>query len=286
VRNTKSVPTNWTATGSAITPGFTVTVSPPTFSFTGNLAQTRVLTITATPLTNLTGAVAFGQVLFTETGAVATNERITVAIKGQPGAGTPTPTPTVTPTPTPGGSATPTPTPGGSATPTPTPGGSATPTPTPGCTPFTFPGTGVGSIPDGGSGTLPVYGAPLTISFAVSGRTAPISTVSVDLTLTHSWVGDLDMILTSPGGTASLITVSRIGVTSANSTGDSSNYGGMYNFTDSAAGTNIWTLATAAACGSTCDIPAGDYRSTQGGTTGQVNPAPVTSLNATFAPLT
>src|SRR5205085_11413703 len=57
-------------------------------------------------------------------------------------------------TPTPTATATATPTPGGSATPTPTPGGSATPTPTPGCTPFTFPGTGVGSIPDGGSGTL------------------------------------------------------------------------------------------------------------------------------------
>ncbi|MEY2505461.1 MAG: hypothetical protein QOG27_1741 [Verrucomicrobiota bacterium] len=191
-----------------------------------------------------------------------------------------------TPTPTPGGSATPTPTPGGSATPTPTPGGSATPTPTPGCTPFAFAGTGVGAIPDGGSGTFPVFGAPLTISFTVAGRTAPLTNVSVDVTLNHTWAGDLDMILTSPGGTASLITVSRVGVTSAGAVGDSSNYAGMYNFTDAAAGPNIWTVATAAACGDTCNITVGDYRSTQGGTTGQVNPAPVTSLNAAFAGLT
>ncbi len=105
VRNTKTVPTSWTATGSAITPGFTVNVVPSTFNFTGSLAQTQVLTITATPTVNLTGAVAFGQVLFTEAGAVSPNERLTIAIKGTT-AGTPTPTPspgTPTPTPTPCG---------------------------------------------------------------------------------------------------------------------------------------------------------------------------------------
>ena len=65
--------------------------------------ETQVLTITATPLVDLTAAVAFGQVLLTETGAVSPNERITVAIKGLPaGTFTPTPTPTPgTPTPTP-----------------------------------------------------------------------------------------------------------------------------------------------------------------------------------------
>ena len=109
VRNTKTVPTSWTATGSAITPGFTVNVVPPSFNFTGNVAETQLLTITAAPIVDLTAAVAFGQVLLTETGAVSPNERITVAIKGVPaGLITPTPTPTVSPaTPTP----TPTPTP-------------------------------------------------------------------------------------------------------------------------------------------------------------------------------
>ena len=187
---------------------------------------------------------------------------------------------TPTPTPTPGPTGSPT------ATPTATATATTTPTATPGCTPATFAGTGVGAIPDGGSGTLPVYGAPLTISFAVAGRTAPLTAVALDLTLNHSWVGDLDMVLTSPGGTASLVTVSRIGVTTANSVGDSSNYSGLYNFTDAAVGTNIWTLATAAACGDTCNVPVGDYRTTAGGTTGQTNPPPVTSLNTTFAGLT
>jgi subtilisin-like proprotein convertase family protein len=198
----------------------------------------------------------------------------------------PGPTPTATPTATPPGTPTPTATPGLTPTPTATPGGTATPTATPGCTPASFAGTGVGPIPDGGSGTLPVFGTPLVISFAVSGRSAPLASVAVDLTLTHSWAGDLDMILTSPGGAASLVTVSRIGVTTANSVGDSSNYAGLYNLADSAAGTNIWTVATAAACGDTCNITVGDYRTTAGGTTGQTNPPPVTSLNTTFAGLT
>ncbi|MEY2505490.1 MAG: hypothetical protein QOG27_1770, partial [Verrucomicrobiota bacterium] len=193
---------------------------------------------------------------------------------------TPTPCPLCTPTPTPSPTATPTATASVTPTATPTATATITPTPTPGCTPFAFAGTGVGAIPDGGSGTFPVFGAPLNITFTVAGRTAPLTSVSVDVTLNHTWVGDLDMILTSPGGTASLITVSRVGVTSAGAVGDSSNYAGLYNFTDAAAGPNIWTVATAAACGDTCNITVGDYRSTQGGTTGQVNPAPVTSLNA------
>ena len=63
VRNTLTSATSWTATGTAITPGFTVDVSPSSFSFTGGLGETQELTITATPNTNLTSAVAFGEVV-------------------------------------------------------------------------------------------------------------------------------------------------------------------------------------------------------------------------------
>jgi subtilisin family serine protease len=103
VRNTKTAPTSWTATGHAITSGFTVTVDPPSFNFTGNLTETQVLTITAAPTVDLTTAVAFGEVVLAETGEVSPNERLTVAIKGLPaGQFTPTPTPgSPTPTPTP-----------------------------------------------------------------------------------------------------------------------------------------------------------------------------------------
>jgi subtilisin-like proprotein convertase family protein len=150
----------------------------------------------------------------------------------------------------------------------------------------TFAGTNTGAIPDGLSGTPPQFGAPRVISFAVSGVLGNVTDVSVDYTITHTWVGDVEAILAAPGGTPSLHVASRIGVTTGTSFGDSSNYGGTYNFTDTAAGSNIWTVATAAACGDACIVTTGSYRTTQSGQTGQTNPAPVTSLNTTFSGLT
>ena len=64
--------------------------------FSGGLGETQELTITATPNTNLTGAVAFGEVMLHEGGGISPDERITVAIEGSTGGGT-TPTPTPTP---------------------------------------------------------------------------------------------------------------------------------------------------------------------------------------------
>jgi subtilisin family serine protease len=94
VRNTRMESTSWTASGTAITPGFDIEVSPNNFTFSGGLGETQELTITATPNTNLTGAVAFGEVMLHEGGGISPDERITVAIEGSPGGGTPTPTPT------------------------------------------------------------------------------------------------------------------------------------------------------------------------------------------------
>lgn len=146
-----------------------------------------------------------------------------------------------------------------------------------------FAGTGVGAIPDGNTGTPPQYGTPLVISFSVSGMNAPISSLELDLTVNHTWVGDVDMVLTSPGGVASQTLVSRIGVTTAGSFGDSSNYSGTYLFSDSSS-TNIWTVATTA-CGDACNVTAGTYRTTAPGMTGQTNPAPFTNLTAPFTGL-
>ena len=95
VRNTVTSATSWTATGTAITPGFTIDVSPSSFSFTGGLGETQELTITATPNTNLTSAVAFGEVVLHQgtngngpSGSIAIPDaRITVAIEGSTGGG-------------------------------------------------------------------------------------------------------------------------------------------------------------------------------------------------------
>ncbi len=150
----------------------------------------------------------------------------------------------------------------------------------------TFPGTGTGAIPDGLPGTPPQFGAPLNVTFNVTGATAAITELSADFTATHTFVGDIDAVLIAPGGSPTLALVSRIGVTTVGAFGDSSNYGGTYNFTDTAAGTNIWTVATIPACGTDCIVAAGSYRTTAAGGTGQTNPPPVTGLMTTFGGLT
>jgi len=144
----------------------------------------------------------------------------------------------------------------------------------------TFAGTGTGPIED--TPTSGTFGPSRVVSFAVTGVSANVTTVSVNMTLTHTYVGDLDVVLASPGGTRSLVIFSRVGATTAGSFGSDSELGGTYSFSDSATA-NFWTAATTAAGGT---IPAGAYRTTAAGGAGQTNPAPVTSLNATFAGLT
>ena len=61
-------------------------MTPSSFSFSGGLGETKELTITATPTTNLTD-IAFGQVVLHESAGVSPDERVTVAIKGQAGNG-------------------------------------------------------------------------------------------------------------------------------------------------------------------------------------------------------
>ena len=141
----------------------------------------------------------------------------------------------------------------------------------------TFPGTGVGPIPD--STATGTYGPPLVVSFAVTGITGSPSSVSVDMTLSpaHTFVGDLDVVLAAPGGSPSIPIFSRIGATTAGAFGDSSDFAGPYTFSDAATG-DIW--AAAAAAGAAVPIPAGGYR-----TSAPLTGAP-TNLTATFSGLT
>ncbi|HKP68595.1 MAG TPA: VCBS repeat-containing protein [Pyrinomonadaceae bacterium] len=149
-----------------------------------------------------------------------------------------------------------------------------------------FVGTNTGAIPDGTSGVPPQFGAPRTINFAVSGLTGNVTTVSVDFDIAHTFIGDVEMILAAPGGSPSISLASRVGVTAVGGFGDNSNYLGVYAFSDAASTSNIWTVATGAPCDNACNVATGTYRSVGPGQTGQVNPPPVTSLNATFAGIT
>lgn len=82
VRNTVDEPTSWSTSGHTFN-GVQVTVSPASFNFTGDLDETQVLTITATPLGTQTAAVAFGEVQLVEAGGLSPDLHLTVAVRGQ-----------------------------------------------------------------------------------------------------------------------------------------------------------------------------------------------------------
>lgn len=146
----------------------------------------------------------------------------------------------------------------------------------------TFPGAGLGAIPDND----PVTG--LNTTFAVSGITGGIADLQVSITFApaHTWAGDVTATLIAPGGSPSFPLFGNIGSTTAGGAGDSSDLAGPYVFVDPAvAGSgNIWTAAGAVA--GAAPIAAGTYFTTPVGGAGAVNPPAATALNAAFAALT
>ncbi len=140
-----------------------------------------------------------------------------------------------------------------------------------------FPGTGVGAIPDATTAGPQTPGTPLNIAFAVTGLSGAPTNVEINMTGTHTFVGDLKATLIAPNGT-SFTVFGYTGATSATSFGSGSDLSGTYNFKDSAAGTNWWIAAA------TTPVPVGDYRTTVSGPT--TSPAAVTNLTAAFAGVT
>lgn len=122
---------------------------------------------------------------------------------------------------------------------------------------FSFAGNlGSGIIPDNAPAGLP-------ITFTASGLSQPVYTVSLSLTLTHAWAGDLDVVLTSPDGRARLVVFSRIGGRRSSTNGDSSNFGGQYVFSDFG-GDDVWAAA-ATAPASADTVATGTYRTSSAG---------------------
>ncbi len=127
----------------------------------------------------------------------------------------------------------------------------------------------LGPIPDGPGACGSAAGSPRNVTFTVSGFSGPLTHVSVNLTGTHSWMGDMEVILFSPGPVGSVI-FSRTGATDPSPCGDSSDFGGPYSFTDVSPAAPTWWQAAAAADGSTVVAP-GSYRASIGGVGGGGN---------------
>ena len=146
--------------------------------------------------------------------------------------------------------------------------------------PAVFSGSNLGAIPDGGSGTPPQCGTPRDVTFNVSGFPVAVGSVSVSFTMTHSYIGDLQISLTAPNST-SMVMMSRVGANTATSFGDSSNMSGTYVFSDAGSG-GIW--AAAASVSNNQNVPAGTYRTQAAGPFSPVDPGPAfTSLISTFS---
>jgi subtilisin-like proprotein convertase family protein len=140
-----------------------------------------------------------------------------------------------------------------------------------------FPGTNTGPIPDGNP-------TGRTISFAVSGLDVPVTTVRLELGITHTYAGDLTATLVGPGGAPRLVLFGRPGTSRTSNFGDSSNLGAVYTFADTGTG-GLWTIL--GTLGDNQTLPADFYRPTSRGAPGRSDAGGCpTSLRGVFGGMT
>jgi hypothetical protein len=146
----------------------------------------------------------------------------------------------------------------------------------------------LGGIPDA-TACGPTPGTPRNVTFTTSGLSGSVTSVDVGMTIgspNHTWMGDVVATLIAPNG-ASHTVFGVTGSTTSTGIGDSSDLGGTYVFSDSAASppSGGWWQESAARL-STEAMTSGTYRTTGIGGAGQTNPAPATNMNADFAGVT
>jgi len=153
----------------------------------------------------------------------------------------------------------------------------------------TFAGTGTGPIPDGPSSGCGNYtgATPLNVTFNVTGLSGAVSNVAVQFNASHTWVGDLRVILIAPGGSPSQTLFSQTGATSPTGCGNSADLSSLntYRFADSGTSPNWWTTVFNTGGGSNI-VPAGTYQATQPGPQSVSSFSPTTSINSAFSSVT
>lgn len=106
--------------------------------------------------------------------------------------------------------------------------------------------------------------AGVNIPFSVSGIVGPVARVRLSINLSHTFIGDLNATLISPGGTARLVIFSRTGYRRSGSSGVSADLSGAYAF-DDAASTDFWVTTDGLTTGQI--VPPGTYRTSTAGQT-------------------
>ena len=110
--------------------------------------------------------------------------------------------------------------------------------------------------------------------------TGNIENLTLELGITHTWVGDLKATLYSPDNIAHLVVFSSTGYSVDNTIGDDSNLAGVYTFNDFAIN-DFWAEGTGVAT-----IPTGIYRTSTAGNKYSYYGGCTTRLNGAFAGLT
>ena len=105
-----------------------------------------------------------------------------------------------------------------------------------------------------------------------------VEEIELDVTLNHTWVGDVNVVLVAPDNTEHVVFSDTGWTGGVSCNGDSSDLGGNYTFSDSAGG-DWWAEATTQ--GGTGVLTPGPYRtSVEGGSLSGGSP---TSINSAFA---
>ena len=132
------------------------------------------------------------------------------------------------------------------------------------------------TIPDGvGCGpTAVVSEGTSTINVPLSGTITNPTNVTINLNLTHTWLGDVVVRLETPGGTSCAL-IKRMGSASDASAGDSSDFSAANQLSFNSANTTLIDVVTP---GAAVAIPAGSYAPT-GGSSATLTPTTLSLCN-------
>jgi len=131
----------------------------------------------------------------------------------------------------------------------------------------------LGAIPDS-VGECGGDGLPLFVSVPVTGAVGGVTSVAVNMVLSHTWMGEITATLISPDGTSHVLFGRTRAVTPTDWGSDNDLVNTPVSFSDAATG-NWWTAAQ------TNPVPAGAYRTSAiGGFPGATGPA--TAMNPVF----
>ena len=132
------------------------------------------------------------------------------------------------------------------------------------------------AIPDNNSDGIEI---PLDMQQLITGN---IEDLDIAISMSHSWIGDVDMVLESPDGLAQLVLFARTGVHRFNEFGGNSILFGTYLFNDHSE--LDWWQGSLQAIGAT--LPSGGYRTSTRGNDYSASGGCNTLLNGAFAGLT